>query len=203
MRRFFLTILMVILSASSIYAASIDGRFGLTGKAGAVVALKDDFTSSTGGSSPGFAYGGGFIYGFGKNFAVELDATHVPNLDVETSGIKVLEASFTDLSLGVQYRFIPENRLVPYLGVGADIIKGELANLAGRKYDMDWTGGGHVNAGFDYFITRGLALNVDVRGVYTAKGDIKDGDVWIGEYDPTSFIGTVGIRLFLPENAFE
>lgn len=198
-----LATLTIILATGTAMAASIDGRFGMTGKAGVLVALKDDFTSSTGGSSPGFAYGGGLIYGLSKNFALELDFTHVPNLDVETSGIKVLEASFTDLSLGVQYRFIPENRLVPYLGVGADIIKGELANLAGRKYDMDWTGGGHVNAGFDYFITRGIALNVDVRGVYTAKGDIKDGDVWVGEYNPMSFIGMVGIRLFLPEKAFE
>jgi outer membrane protein len=184
-------------------AASIDGRFGMTGKAGVLVALKDDFTSSTGGSTPAFAFGGGLIYGFSKNFAVELDATHVPKLEVETSGSKVLEASFTDLSLGVQYRFVPENRLVPYLGIGADVIKGELTSLAGNKYDLDWTAGGHVNAGFDYFINRGIALNVDVRGVYTAKGDIKDGDVWKGEYDPRSFIGMVGIRFFLPENAFK
>lgn len=198
-----LALLTFILATGTAMAASIDGRFGITGKAGVVVALKDDFTSSTGGSAPALALGGGLIYGFGKNFAVELDVTRVPELDVENSGSKVLEASFTDLSLGVQYRFVPENRLVPYLGIGADFIKGDLTNLAGNEYDLEWTAGGHVNAGFDYFITRGIALNADFRGVFTAKGDIKDGDVWKGEYDPTSFIGTVGLRLFLPENTFE
>jgi outer membrane protein len=193
---------LLVLSTGTAMAASIDGRFGLTGKAGILVPLKDDFISSTTESKPGFAFGGGLIYGFSKNFAVELDVTHVPKLDVEISGSKVFEASLTDISLGVQYRFFPENRLVPYLGVGADIIKGELTNLAGSKYNMDLTGGGHVSAGLDYFINRGIALNADFRGVYTAKGDIKDGDVWVGEYDPMSFIGTVGIRFFLPENVF-
>jgi outer membrane protein len=197
-----LATLAIILATGTAMADSIDGRFGLTGKAGVIVPLKDDFISSTTESKTGFAFGGGLIYGFNKNFAAELDVTHVPKLDVEISGSKVFEASFTDLSLGVQYRFIPENRLVPYLGVGADFIKGELTNLAGNKYDLDWTAGGHVNAGLDYFINRGIALNADFRGVLTAKGDIKDGDVWKGEYDPMSFIGTVGIRFFLPENVF-
>ena len=197
-----LATLTIILTTGTAMAASIDGRFGLTGKAGVLVPLKDDFISSTTESKAGFAFGGGLIYGFSKNFAVELDVTHVPNLDVEISGSKVFEASFTDLSLGVQYRFIPENRLVPYLGIGADFIKGELTNLADNKYDLDWTAGGHVSAGLDYFINRGIALNADFRGVLTAKGDIKDNDVWKGEYDPMSFIGTVGIRFFLPENVF-
>ena len=202
MRRFILTILMVILSASSIYAASIDGRLGLTGKAGVLVPLKDDFISSTTESKTGFAFGGGLIYGFGKNFAAELDVTHVPKLDVEISGSKVFEASFTDLALGVQYRFTPDNSLVPYQGAGVDFIKGDLTNISGAKYDLEWTAGGHVNAGLDYFVTRSIALTADFKGVFSAKGDIRNGDVWVGEYDPMSFIGTVGIRLFLPENTF-
>jgi outer membrane protein len=181
-------------------AASIDGRFGLTGKAGIIVPLKDDFISSTSGAKTGVTFGGGLIYGFCKNFAAELDVTHVPKLDVEISGSKAYEASFTDLSLGVQYRFTPEKRLVPYLGAGADFIKGDLTHISGAQYDLGWTAGGHINAGLDYFITRGIALTADFRGVFTDKGDIKDGDIWKGEYDPMSFIGTIGVRLFLPEN---
>lgn len=203
-RLFILITLTIILATGTAMAASIDGRFGLTGKAGMLIPLKDDFISSTSESKTGFAVGGGFIYGVSNNFAVELDFTHVPTLDVENSGSKVLEASFTDLSLGVQYRFIPENRLVPYLGAGADFIKGKLKHkISGAKYDLDWTAGGHISAGIDYFINKGIALNADFRGVYTAKGDIKNGDVWVGEYDPMSLIGTVGIRFFLPENVFK
>ncbi|MDD2580840.1 MAG: porin family protein [Desulfuromonadaceae bacterium] len=198
-----LTTLTIILATGTAMAASIDGRFGITGKAGVLIPLRDNFISSTSESKTAFAFGGGLIYGFGKNFAAELDVTHVPKLDVEISGSKVFEASFTDLSLGIQYRFIPENRLVPYLGIGADFIKGELTNLAGSNYDMDWTAGGHVNAGLDYFINRSIAFNVDFRGVYTAKGDIKNGDLWVGEYDPMSFICTAGFRFFLPESAFK
>ena len=197
-----LATLTIILATGTAMADSIDGRLGLTGKAGVLVPLKDDFISNTTESKTGFAFGGGLIYGFGKNFAAELDVTHVPKLDVEISGSKAYEASFTDLSLGVQYRFAPENRLVPFVGAGVDFIKGDLTNISGAKYDLEWTAGGHVNAGLDYFINRGIALNADFRGVYTAKGDIKDGDVWVGEYDPMSFIGTVGVRFFLPENVF-
>ena len=201
-RAILLATLILTLVSGTAMAASIDGRFGLTGKAGALVPLKDDFISSTTESKTGLAYGGGLIYGFSKNFAAELDVTHVPKLDVEISGSKVFEASFTDLSLGVQYRFASENRLVPFVGAGVDFIKGDLTNISGAKYDLDWTAGGHVNAGLDYFVTRGIALTADFRGVFTDKGDIKNGDVRVGEYDPMSFIGTVGIRLFLPENTF-
>jgi outer membrane protein len=203
MRRIILlALLTIILATGTAMAASIDGRFGLTGKVGALVPLQDDFISSTTESKTGFAFGSGLIYGFCKNFAAELDVTRVQTVDAEISGSKVFEASLTDLSLGVQYRFVPENRFVPYLGIGADFIKGDLTHINGAKYDMDWTAGGHVNAGLDYFINRSIALNADFRGVFTAKGDIKNNDVWVGEYDPTSFIGTVGIRLFLPENVF-
>ena len=203
MRRVILLITITfILATGTAMADSIDGRLGLTGKAGVLVPLKDDFISSTSESKTGFAFGGGLIYGFGKNFAAELDVTHVPKLDVEISGSKVFEASFTDLALGVQYRFTPENRLVPFVGAGVDFIKGDLTNISGAKYDLEWTAGGHANAGLDYFVTRSIALTADFKGVFTAKGDIRNGDVWVGEYDPMSFIGTLGIRLFLPENTF-
>ena len=194
-----LTTITFILATGTAMAAGIDGRFGLTGKVGALVPLQDDFISSTTESKTGFAFGGGLIYGFCKNFAAELDVTHVSTLDVERSGLKVGDVSMTDVSLGLQYRFTPDNRLVPYIGAGADFITGEFTNESGNKFGLDWTAGGHVNAGIDYFVTKGIALNADVRGVFAAKGDMKSTNF---EYDPTSFIGTVGIRLFLPENIF-
>jgi len=194
----------LLLASTNALAESIDGRFGITGKMGVLVPLKDEFVSNTSEARTGFAGGGGFIYGFGKNFAVEVDAVHMPNIDVETAGSKVFEASFTDLAVGLQYRFLPGSRMVPYIGAGADFIKGDLASTTGARanYDMDWAVGGHAEAGFDYFITRGIAFTVGMRGIYTAKGDLKSGDVEVGKYDPVSFLGTLGFRLFLPQSAF-
>jgi len=201
------TILMLILASGSARAESISGKFGLTGKAGVLVPLKDRFISSSAitGKAEGqadFAGGGGFIYGIGENLALEMEALRVPNLDVEIAGSKVYEASLTDLSLGLQYRFTPNNRLVPLVGGGVDFIKGELEATTGAGYSMEWTVGGHAHAGVDYFFTPGIALAAELRGIYTARGDINAGDVKVGKYDPLSFVGTLGVRLFLPKSAF-
>lgn len=180
----------------------LDGRLGFTGKAGALVPLQDDFIGSTSKTRSGVVAGGGLIYGFFRNFAAEIDVTHALNLDVEMSGSKVFEATLTDVAVGVQYRIPTGSRLIPFFGVGVDFIKGTLKSVDGGNYDMDWTEGGHVNVGADYFLTRGIALTADLRGLFTFKGDIKNAGTKVGEYDPRSFVGTLGIRLILPESMF-
>jgi outer membrane protein len=204
MRRvIFLATLAIIMATGTALADSIDGRFGITGKAGALVPLQDDFINDTSGTDPGLAAGGGFILGFGKYFAAELDVTRLLKADVNVSGSKAGEASLTDIALGLQYRFAPDNRLVPFIGAGADFIKGELKSTLGSSTNLDWTVGGHANLGFDFFVTRGIALTADARGLYAADGDVRSGGEKTGTYQPISFIGTVGIRLFLPEHPFE
>jgi outer membrane protein len=202
----------VILTAASALAAGIDGRFGITGKAGAMVPLKDDFVSNTtlpspAGADPGMAAGGGIIFGVGKCLAVEIDVTHLLKSNVNISGNKYFEASLTDIALGLQYRLAADSRLVPFIGAGADFIKGELKSTVpatlDTKYNLDWTVGGHVNVGMDYFVAKGIAFTIDARGLYAADGDVNRSGTKVGSYDPLSFIGTVGIRLFLPEHPFQ
>jgi outer membrane protein len=198
----FLLIILVLCFTGTALGASLDGRLGLTGKAGAFVPLQDDFVSSTTKTRTGIAAGGGLIFGFCKNFAAEVDVTRVPSLDVEISGSKAYEAALTDVALGVQYRLASENRLVPFFGLGADFIKGSLKHVLGATYNLDWTEGGHVNVGVDYFLTRGIALSAEIRGLFAFDGDVKSSGVKVGEYNPMSFIGTLGVRLMLPESAF-
>lgn len=193
---------ILALASASAGAESLAGRFGITGKAGALVLLQDDFISATDGSQPAFAAGGGIIFGLSRNLAAEIDVTHVPELEVEIAGNKAYEASMTDVALGLQYRPASDNRVVPFFGAGIDFIKGDLEHVSGANYDLEWTVGGHVNAGLDYFVTRGIAFTVDVRGLYAAKGDVESAGTKVGEYDPMSFIGTLGIRLLLPERVF-
>ena len=203
MRRVILSATFIIIVATgTAMADSLNGRFGITGKAGALVPLQDDFISSTSESRTGFATGGGLIFGFCKNFAAEVDVTHVPELDVEISGSKAYEADFTDVALGVMYRIRSENRVVPFFGAGVDFIKGNLKHITGTEYDLDWTQGAHVNAGVDYFVTKGIAFTVDLRGVLAFEGDVTSAGVEVGEYDPTSFIATLGVRLMLPQGVF-
>jgi len=201
MRRAILVATLILtLGGTSAMAESLAGRLGITGKAGAVVPL-EDLISGTSDSKTAFALGGGIIFGISRSLAAEIDVTHVPELDVEISGNKAYEASMTDVALGLQYRMASENRLVPFLGAGVDFIKGDLEHVSGANYDLKWTVGGHVNAGMDYFLNRGIAFTIDVRGLYAAKGDVESAGTKVGEYDPMSFIATAGIRLVLPESA--
>lgn len=206
-RMLLITIVTLFLAGGVACAESISGKAGLTGKAGFLVPLEDRFLTSgaIAGDAEGqsdFAAGGGLIFGIGDRLALEIEALRVPNLDVEIGGVKVYEAALTDLSLGLQYRFAPTSRLVPLVGAGIDFIKGDLSAATGANYRLDWTVGGHVNAGVDYFLTPGIALIAEIRGIYAPRGDIKAGELKIGKYDPMSFAGTLGVRLLLPGSAF-
>ncbi len=177
-------------------AQTINGRLGLSGKVGVFVPLNDDLVSGASASKTGLATGGGLIYGLSDNLAAELDITHMPTIDIEYGGEKAGEAALTDVSIGIQYRFTPERPLVPYLGLGLDFINGDFKSQFDGKYDFEWSYGGHVSAGADYFVTKGVALTAELKGIFASKGDIKGTG---NEYDPTGFAGTVGLRLFLPE----
>ena len=188
--------LLILFTTTSALAESINGRFGLTGKLGALVPLKDsdisgiDFETST-----GFTGGGGVIYGFGNNLAAELEVSHTPSMDVEIGGNEVAEAELTDISFGIVYRLMTANRLVPYIGGGVDAIRGDISDSK-----LDWTVGGHARAGVDYFLYRRVALNADMRYIFAAKSDIEQNGVKVGEFDPMSFVATIGVKLFLPDD---
>ena len=83
--------------------------------------------------------------------------------------------------------------------MGADFIKGRLKHVSGNSYDLDWTYGGHVNAGLDWFLTKGIALTADVRAVSAVSGDLLSGSTKVAKYDPFWVQGTFGARFILPE----
>ncbi|KAB0668555.1 porin family protein [Oryzomonas sagensis] len=190
---------VLVLFASTAMADTIANRLGFTGKLGFATPVKDDFINGTSRTKTGFAGGGGLLYGFGDYVAAEVDVTHLPKLDVTKGGIKAYEATLTDIGLGLQCRLIPNGRVVPYIGAGADFIKGSLKHVSGNDYDLDWTYGGHVSAGVDWFLTKGIALTAEARAVRTISGDILSGSTKVGEYDPYWVQGTFGLRMFLPE----
>lgn len=193
---FFCTLILLVLLTSTAMAESINGRLGVTGKLGFTVPLKDLEVGGAeiGEHETGFVGGGGLIYGLGDNFALELDVTHAPATDIKINGSKVAEQETTDISFGLQYRIMPENRLVPYLGAGADFIKGDITNSR-----IDWAYGGHASVGLDYFITKSIVATADFRIIAGSKSDILLNDTTIGRYDPMNFTGTFGVRLFLPK----
>jgi outer membrane protein len=202
------------------HADSIKGRLGVTGRLGLMVSSDIDYTGITpytiipsitvvelqknnAKAETAFVGGGGFIYGVTDHFAVEVDVTHTPEIDYDIySGLKALEITTTNVSLGLQYRFLPENRLVPYLGGGVDFILSDGKYLTGDQLNIDTVMGGHVNIGADFFVTKRIALNADFRGVLGPKANIyiqnsSLSEAFNAEYDPNSFVALFGVRFFL------
>lgn len=190
---------LITMLATNAMAESIANRFGVSAKIGAMMPFKDDFIKGTSETSAGFAAGGGLIYGFSDLIAADVEVLHMPQLDVKSGGVKTFEAALTDVALGVQFRFLNKQHIVPYVGLGPDFITADLKHVNGTSYKLDWTYGGHVNVGADWFITPGIAMNVDLRGVYAADGDVVKDSTLVSEYRPQWFMGTIGVRLFLPE----
>lgn len=201
-------------------ADSIKGGLGVTGRLGFMIPSDSEFTTtrgvtiipsvtvsvvdtSTGKADTAFVGGGGLIYGVTDHFAVEADVIHTPQIDYGVLGQQSFEITTTNVSLGFQYRFFPENVFVPYLGAGVDFIMSDGKYLDSDALDIETVVGGHVNAGGDFFITKHIALNADFRGVIAPKAEINNrnmslpGNLHAGEYDPSSFVALFGVRFFL------
>jgi outer membrane protein len=197
--RIITTISLLLFLASTAFADTIANRFGFTGRVGITAPLDNDMIEGTSDAKAGIAWNGGLIYGLNDYLAAELEFTRMPGMDIEVDGVKTYKARLNDVALGLQYRIVPNSPVVPYVGAGIDFIEGNLKYVNGGSHDLDWTFGGHVGAGVDWFLTRGIALSADVRGVMAISGDVKDGGAEVGDYDPFWFQGTLGVRLFLPE----
>lgn len=202
MRRSFINVcvmLCLILAAGTAAAESIKGRIGVSGRLGVHVPSDTDTTLSYQEleTDAGFLGGGGIIFGITDSLALEVDVTHYW-FDGNYAGIKVEEFSTTDISLGMQYRFsnLSLGQLVPYVGGGVDILLSDTSDLYGEEGDVDTVPGVHANGGIDYFFTKQLAATAEMKVVVAPKADIKFRGIKTGDYDPTSFSTTVGLRYF-------
>lgn len=196
MKRTLFTFCMVALfalAAGTAMADSIKGRLGITGKVGFINPTDSEINGSNIDTDIGIIGGGGFIYGVTDHIAAELDITHASfgskqDVDFDT----------TNISLGVQYRFIelPISQLVPYAGGGLDILLNDAGGARGAV-SADDVLGVHLNGGIDYFLQRQLAANVELKAVLAPDADINNASGnKIGEYDPMSFSMTFGLRYF-------
>jgi len=181
----------VALSAGPASADSIKGKLGITGKLGFLVPADNESDFYHNNTDTGFVVGGGLIYGLDQNFAGELAATRT------WFGSETGDFGITDLGLGLQYRFTPSSKLVPYLGAGLDVLMSDYHPNFGPHQDVDTTVGAHLAGGLDYFVQRNLALTGEVKLLLAPDTDITDNfGNHTGNFDPSSVSGTVGLRYF-------
>jgi len=191
---------MLVLTAGNALADSIRGRLGLTGRLGFAVPADSKINGTNISTETGFIGGGGFIYGLTDNIATELDVTHAAygsSTLINPAPFGNSDFDTTNISLGVQYRFIcpPMRKLVPYAGAGVDILVN--SSSAGGISDVDNVVGVHISGGIDYFILKQLALTAEMKGVLAPDADIHNSvGAKIGDFDPNNFSMTFGIRYF-------
>lgn len=189
---------MLVLAGGNAMADSIKGRVGVSGRIGFINPSNSDLNGFREDTDAGFIGGGGFIYGFTDNLAMELDITHAEFSSGENSFSLQGSNDFqtTNISLGGQYRFaIPSLKsLVPYAGTGLDILVNGIDRAGGG---IDNLVGMHLSGGVDYFVLKQLAATGEMKGVFAPDADITDErGRKVGNYDPTNLTVTFGVRYF-------
>ncbi|HEY3309901.1 MAG TPA: porin family protein [Desulfuromonadaceae bacterium] len=182
----------ICLATGTAMADNIKGRLGVTGKIGFLDISDGDLGDSRIKPDVGFIGGGGLIYGVTDNIAAEFDITRSEfGSEFPRSGNSG-DFGITTIALGAQYRFnVTHTKLVPYAGGGLDILLNEY-----DRADVENLVGVHINGGIDYFIMKQVALNVDARAILVPEADIKSRGTKVGNFDPSSFSTTFGVRFF-------
>ena len=184
----------VALTAATAMADSIKGRLGVTGKIGVLVPADNDsdFRFSGNKTDAGFVGAAGLIYGIDDHFAGELEVSRTD------FGSDAGDFGITNVSLGAQYRFALSHRqMVPFVGVGMDILVSDYDPAFEGHRNVDTTVGAHLTGGVDYFIARQFALTAEAKLVAAPHTSItNDYGVHTGNFDPSSFSSTVGLRYF-------
>lgn len=182
----------VAMTAGTAVADSIKGKLGVTGKIGFLVPADNDSDFFHNETDTGTTGGVGLIYGIDDHLAAELEVSQT-DFDSQAGDFGV-----TNLSLGGQYRFaVADQQLVPYLGAGVDLLFSDYDPYYEGRRDVDTTVGVHASAGMDYFLLKQLALTAEARLVVAPDTDITDSSGnHTGDFDPSSFSGTIGVRYF-------
>ena len=183
----------VSLTASAAMADSIRGRVGVTGKIGVLMPADNSAEFVDNRTDAGAIVGGGLILGLDDHIALELDVTRA------VFGSDTGDFGVTNFSIGGQYRFaLQQRQLVPYIGVGLDILATDYDENGGARSDVDTKVGVHLSGGFDYFFHRQLALTAEVKLVAAPDANITDRQNGndAGKFDPSSVSTTVGLRYF-------
>jgi len=182
----------VFMTTGTAMADSIKGKLGVTGKIGLLVPADNESDFYHNKTDAGLTGSVGLLYGVDDHIAAELEVSRT-SFSSENG-----DFGMTDVSLSGQYRFANLRRqLVPYLGGGLDILVSNYDPYDGTLRNVDTTLGAHINGGFDYFLQKELALTAEVNVVVAPNANITDGlGDHRGNFDPTNFSTTVGVRYF-------
>lgn len=183
----------VSMTVGTAIADSINGKIGVTGRVGFISPADNNAEYYNNKTDTGLVAGIGLLYGINDNIAAELDITR------SAFGSDTGDFGVTNVSIGGQYRFaLQQRQLVPYIGAGLDILYSDYDENGGAKSDVEETLGVHISGGVDYFLQKNIALTAEAKLVAAPDAKITDRQSGnhAGNFDPSSFSTTVGIRYF-------
>lgn len=135
-------------------------------------------------------------YFFNKNFATELVLTYPQSIDIKgaTAG-KIGKVEALPPSLMLQYHFADLGAFKPYVGAGLNytlFTKKSFGTALGRVSvdQSSWGVAGQI--GFDYFLTKNVSLNVDVKYI-KMETDVKLDGGKIGKLELSPITAGVGV----------
>lgn len=138
-----------------------------------------------------------FTYFFTPHIAAELILTYPQKQDVSSSahGGKIGTLKHLPPTLTVQYHFLPEGQVRPYVGAGLNYTRFSSVSLpSGFSIDKNsW--GPALQAGLDIPVAKNVYLNVDVKKVYI-RTDLSASGTNLGtiKVDPVLFGVGIGYR---------
>ncbi len=107
-----------------------------------------------------------FSYFFTKNIAAELILTYPQAHTISLGGTPIGSAKHLPPTLTVQYHFLPDGDLQPYVGAGVNYTRFMDVNLAGGSVTLDNDSFGlAAQAGVDYRVAPNWYLNLDAKYV--------------------------------------
>jgi outer membrane protein len=135
-------------------------------------------------------------YFFTRNIAAELVLTYPQRHDVTLDGDKIGTFKHLPPTLTVQYHFLPDAVIRPYVGAGVNLTLISDVDLLGGAGSLEhYSVGFAAQAGLDVKLDRNWYVNVDVKKVQI-RSDVKVGGDKVSEVkiDPWLFGIGVGYR---------
>jgi len=140
-----------------------------------------------------------FEYLITPNIGVEVLAAWPFSHDVKLNGANLASVDVLPPTLSLQYHFIPDKIVSPFIGVGINytfIYNEETKGaIAGAKLDVDNTWGFAAHAGIDFNFNEHWLMTIDARWIQM-RGDVTVNGIKLGtaEIDPMVYGIAVGYR---------
>lgn len=131
-------------------------------------------------------------YFFTKNIATELVLTYPQKVDINLAGNKLGSIHALPPSLMLQYHFTDLGAFKPYVGAGVNYtIFTDRSVTSAIKVDQSSVGLA-AQVGFDYFLTKNVALNFDVKYIQMST-DVKLNGNKVDKVDLNPITAGVGV----------